>query len=279
MRLTKIDILVVSFVAPGLLSSVMALAQSDYKVVTKNFVGTWKQNEAKGTLGSIVPLRFRRAADGSLEELRGPEARPVIHPVKFGIPAYKVPDSRYTIAWRQIDSEHFERQLFDDGRLTMTRNISLSGDGRTATEVIHLQAPDGKESTTTFAYIRSSGDPQGLVGVWKVESLRTSEPLELRIEPVGANALRFAGRVGNTVTLTLDGKPAAIRGPAVITNLVSSAKILRANAIEETTVREGIITSATIWEVSEDGKTLTSTEKRVGATATDQPTVIVYERQ
>jgi hypothetical protein len=248
-------------------------------MVIRNFVGTWKQDPAKTKRGSLGSLRFGRAADGSLEELRGPEARPIVHPVKFGIPAYKVPGSRYMIAWKQIDSEHFERQMFENGKVISTRKITLSDDGRSATEVLQRQTADRKHSTVTLTYLKTSGDPQGLVGIWKLESLDLSEPLQLRITAIDSDGLRLIGTFGGTgiTTWMFDGKPNAVSGHGVVTGTMSSVRLLRDNAVEQTEIREGTITGTTVWEVSDDGKTLTATIRETNGT--EDPLVLVYEKQ
>ncbi len=55
-------------------------------------------------------LRFRRANSGGIEELRGPENRPLVQPVKFGTKPYAIEDSKDTIAWKETDSNHLERE-------------------------------------------------------------------------------------------------------------------------------------------------------------------------
>jgi len=51
--------------------------------VLGKFAGTWTENEAKAKLGSTVPLRFRKSADGGMEEVRGSDAAPLVEPVHF----------------------------------------------------------------------------------------------------------------------------------------------------------------------------------------------------
>jgi hypothetical protein len=122
-------------------------ALSDHATVIKNFVGTWKEDQAKRKLGSMPPLRFQRSPDGELQELRGPEARPLIQPLKFGNAAYSVDNSKNTILWKRIDGTRYERQLFESGKLITTRQISLSNDGKTLTEVTRRKLDGGDDST------------------------------------------------------------------------------------------------------------------------------------
>jgi hypothetical protein len=259
--------------------SALCFAQSDHSALIKKFVGTWNENQAKRKGGPPVSLRFQKAAGGMLEELRGPEVRPLVQPVKFGTSPYGIDNSENTIAWKQIDANHFQRQLFESGKLLTTRDLSISKDGKTLTEVTQQDAPDSKTSTATMIFRRSSGDAQGLVGVWKLESMRTSDPNQLTIEPVGTDGLRIKNRIGVTRTLTFDGKDNPASGPAVISGTTSSAKMVGANSIEETAKREGVLFSKITLVLSNDGKTLTSTARAEGPTAGREPFLTVYEKK
>ena len=75
------------------------------ETVIKNFVGTWQENEAKRQIGSAFSLRFRQGPNGGLEELRGPEARPLVQPVRFTGQPYGTDDSKNTIALEAVRFE------------------------------------------------------------------------------------------------------------------------------------------------------------------------------
>jgi hypothetical protein len=175
----------------------MISVAENYSQVIQHFVGSWKENEARRKIGSGVGLRFRRAASGGIEELRGPENRPLVQPVKFGTKPYDFDNSGNSIEWKQIDNNHFERQIFENGKLLATRRIAISADGKQLTEVTQ-RATGGMERTTTMVFSRTSGDQQGLVGAWKPESVRNSEPAEQKVEAVGNNGLRVTGFNGFT---------------------------------------------------------------------------------
>jgi hypothetical protein len=268
-----------ALVTLALISPASSLAQTDHSKVIGKFVGTWTENESKRKLGSGIPgLRFRNGTNGSLEELRGPEARPLVQPVKFGTDPYAIDNGKNTIAWKQIDAMYFERKLFENGKLITTRQIVVSPDGNKLREVTKRFSTDGKEMTETVIYQRSSGSPQGLVGIWKPESIRSSEPAQEKIEAVGSNGLRLKGRTGNTVTWDFTGKPQPAMGPGTISGTTDTAKILNDNAIEVTASREGIATNKTILVVSDDGKSLTATTTSLGRTG-GQPSVTVFEKR
>jgi len=267
----------------ALVSFLSCEAQSAPATVIGKFVGTWKENEAKRKIGSIFTLRFRRAASGQLEELRGPDARPVVQPVNFDGKPYAVDNAKATLVWKQIDANHFERTISGDGKLIATRRIQISKDGKTLTEVTERKQSDGKDSTATVVFKRSSGDPQGLVGIWKPGSIRNSEPLQEKYELVGTGALRVTNSggasAGLTETLTFDGKPSPVVGPTVLSGMMVAARVLNANTIETTNIREGVVTGKDTLVLSSDGKTLTATFTALGPNAGGEPSVQVFEKQ
>jgi hypothetical protein len=267
----------------ALVSFMLCAAQPAPETVIGKFVGTWKENEAKRKIGSGFTLRFRRAASGQLEELRGPDARPLVEPVNFDGKPYAIDNSKNTLAWKQIDANHFERTIFGSGKLIATRRIQISQDGKSLTEVTERKRSEGKDSTITTVYKRSSGDPQGLVGIWKPESIRNSEAPQLKYELVGSGGLRFTASGGApgdlTVTLTFDGKPTPAAGPTVISGEMASAKVLNAKTIEETISREGVVTGKFTSVLSSDGQTLTRTRTNLGPNAGAEPSVEVFEKQ
>src|SRR5438067_1239094 len=207
----------------AMLYYMLSLAQSTPAAVIGKFVGTWKENEAKRKLGSGLALRFRRAPNGQLEELRGPEARPLVQPVNFGGKPYSVDNSKNSLTWKQHDASHFERTISDGAKLIATRRIQISTDGKTLTEITERKIPGGKDLVTTVVYKRTSGDQQGLVGNWKPESIHSSEPLQTKYEAIGTTGLRVTGSGGLTQILTLDGKPNPVTGPAVIPGMMTTA--------------------------------------------------------
>ena len=54
--------------------------------------------------------------------------------VRYDGEPYSVDSSKNTIVWKQIDKNHFERTIFEDGKLLTTRRIQISDDGKTLTE-------------------------------------------------------------------------------------------------------------------------------------------------
>jgi hypothetical protein len=230
--------------------------------VADRFAGTWREIESKRQLGSMPALRFRTTPSGGLEELRGPEARPMVQPVSFDGKPREL-DSGNTIVWKQINPHRFERELRRGGKLMSTRQLEISSDGKTVTEKMDRQTADGKTNVTTSVFRRTSKEPSGLVGTWKLESLRNTIPAQVKYEPLGKNAMRVSNDLGTTYTMTFDSKPVLVSGPAIIPMMVS-AKAVDEHTIETTHSREGTVTGKTIIKVSPDGKTLTMSTTNVG---------------
>jgi len=279
MKIERLPIFGARVISLALLSSILCLAQSTPAVVIGKFVGTWNENEAKRKIGSGLTLRFRRAANGQLEELRGPDARPLVQPVNFDGKKYNVDNSKSTLTWKQHDASHFERTISENGNLITTRRIQISADGKTLTEVTERKTSDGKDLVATVVFKRSSGDQQGLVGIWKPESVHTSEPSQVKYEAIETSGLRVTGRGGFTQILTFDGKPIPVTGPAVISGTTIAAKIVNDRTIETISSREGVVTGKGTSVISPDGKMLTSTFTSLGPNAGSEPGVVVYEKQ
>jgi hypothetical protein len=239
--------------------------------------GTWKQNEAKRKLGSNLDLRFRTNPAGEMEELRGPQSKPLVLPVRFDGKPYT--EDKVTIVWKQTGPNAYERTLSENGKLATTRRIRVSADGRSLTEEFERKLPDGKTSIRTAEYRRDSTDTKGLLGTWKLVSLRNSPPTFLKYEPIGNNGWKVSGFQGQMYVLTLDGKPAPIGGVAAIPDMMISARQLDANTIETTTTRLGVMAGKSRIQISDGGKMMTVTATNAGPKGDSEPTVNVFEKQ
>jgi hypothetical protein len=113
--------------------------------VLEKFAGTWREDISKRQ-GELQTLSFRRSANGGMEELRGPELRPLVQPVNFTGQPYAIDGSVNKIAWKQLDASTFERGLYSGTRLLNTRRIELSADGATLTQETESPDPAGKKS-------------------------------------------------------------------------------------------------------------------------------------
>jgi hypothetical protein len=256
-----------------------AQSQSSEPPVIAKLVGRWKEDQSKRKLGgSFANLRFRQTANG-LEELRGPDVKPLVQPVKFDGKPYEVDDSKNTIVWKQMDANHFERQIFQDGKLISTRRIQISADGKALTQVTEQMLTNGKQGVQTVVFQRSSGGPQGLAGIWKPQSAKTNIALTFRFERAGSNSLKFTSDTGQTYTLPFDNTPVTVQGPAVITGSMRAAGILDDHTIELTSSRQGAVSGKSVFSISSDGKVLTETATAIGPEGNREPSVRIFEKQ
>jgi hypothetical protein len=269
----------VRLIALTLISCLISLAQSTPPVVGK-LVGVWIENEAKLKIGgSFASLRFRQTSDAGMEELRGPELKPLVQPVKFGEKAYGIDGSKNTIEWKQIDASHFERKIFNEGKLQNIRRIQISSDGKTLTQVTESTLPSGKKEFAKVIYQRTSGGPQGLVGVWKPQSVKTSPPAEMRFEAAGTSGLKVTFETGVNYTFNLDNTPVVVNGTTVIAGTMIAVRSVDDHTLESTSTREGTVTGKTTLSISSDGKTLTTTSTAIGPDGNREPNVSVYEKK
>lgn len=242
------------------------------------FVGTWTEDESKRSFGATETLKFRAEAKGNLEELRGADARPLVQPIHFGAKPYSIDASTNSIAWKQIDKTHFQRKLFDNGKLLTTREIQLSDDGKTLTEVTTRNLNEGKTQVVTTRYHRTKGDGQGLAGIWQAESYHSTVPTQWKYSMKG-DRLIMVDNTGVTTTLAPDGKPTDVKGPGVISGTMAALGPVSADKLEIDQSRQGVATGKLTLTLSGDGKVLTSSAVSLAPNASPEPSVTVFMKQ
>lgn len=255
-------------------SLLISPARGQNATALDRFIGTWKEDESKRQLDGAPLMVFRQGAK-NIEELRGGEVTPVVQPVVFDAKPHPIDASRQQqIAWRQIDTKHYERTLLEDGKLINTRTLELSSGGNTLTQRTRAKRSDGKPDVQTFVYRRVGGD-KGLVGQWKLQSVRTDMPPALHITRVGADTVKMVDDVGVGFTATLDGRPVVETGLAVA-GITDSARLV-GGILEVATSRDGEELGRDQYVVSADGKTLTETSRSLAPNA--EANVSVYVKQ
>ncbi|MEP6538676.1 MAG: hypothetical protein ABJF23_25285 [Bryobacteraceae bacterium] len=240
--------------------------------------GTWKEDQSKRQLGAGTSLRFRTTASGQLEELRGPVSRPMVQPVRLDGKTYDM-ESGNTITWKQIGANEYERRTALNGKLLSVRRIRISGDGKTLTEESQRNSLEGKTNTRMAEYGRASGEAKGLAGTWDIRSANDSQPAEMTYQRAGENALKVNAALGQTYTLTFDGKPATVTGASVIPNMMISGKYIDSHTLETTSTREGVAAGKSDITLSRDGKTMTVTTTAAGPESSRRPSVTVFYKQ
>jgi hypothetical protein len=276
-RAFRLSVRVVTLV---FVSSLFGSAQSP---VLQKFVGVWAEDETKLKIGdSMGNLRFRQAADGGLEELRGFDAKPLVEPVKFGVKPYAIDGSKNTIEWKQIDAKHFERKIFHEGKLQNTRKIEISDDSRTLTEVRESVLANGKKSLATVTFQRTSGGQQGLVGIWKAVSFKRSPSPTVRYALTAAGELKGSDDIGGNergFTVKMDNTPVPVMGASVISGTMVSFRVVDDRTLESTTFSDKVATAKEILSLSDDGKVITATTTLMGPNGNKEPTVRVFNKQ
>ena len=266
------------------LFSTYASAQSGQPAsVIARFSGVWEMDETNFTVGpsSELNLRFQRNAKGELQELKGPEARPIVLPVIFDGKPHEIDGvGGIRVAWTQIDANTFESLLTDgqpeSGRVRSARRLRISSDGNTLTEEIERKAV---ASVQTVVYRRMSEGP-GLAGRWKPESVKGIIPQTVKWEPAGTNGVKVSDP-RSTFTIMFDGKSVPLNGltGAQISNTTLVARVLDDYTIEFNESREGIMVARNVWTVSRDGKTLTASVTAVGPNDNHEPSVFAYVKK
>jgi hypothetical protein len=241
------------------------------------FTGTWKENESNRKLGPSITLKFRRDAQGNLEELRGNDARPLVEPVRFDGKPYPVDASKNTMVWKQIDTKHFERKIFESDKLITTRRIQISEDGKMLTEDTERTLVDGKATVITRQFRRTTGEAQGLAAVWQAISYHSTIPNQVTYEAMGSR-LKVSPDAGVVFTAALDGKLVVVTGSAVISGTMAALKLIDPQTVEVAQSREGVPTAKQTVAISADGKVMTVTTVNLAPNASREPSVTVFEK-
>jgi hypothetical protein len=269
----------VRIIALTFVPCLIVVGQSSPTPVLQKFAGVWMEDESKLKIGDAFgKLRFRQNGDG-LEELRGPEVKPLVQSVKFGTKAYAIDGSTNTIAWKQIDSSHFERSIFNEGKLQNTRRIELSADGKALTEVTEVARPGEKKYQTTIAFQRISGGPQGLVGIWKAQSVKRVPAPTVRYELSGTDGLKVSEDFGGNArqySVKMDNVPVAVVGKTIVSGTMTAFRVVDDHTLESTSSRQGVVAGKDTLVVSGDGKVITSTATTTG---NREPTIRVFNKQ
>ena len=131
-----------------------------------------------------------------------------------------------------------------------------------------------------------------LMGTWKINLAKSKynpgpppRSLVIRFEPDGANGVKYTqdqvksqGQTQHvTYTFFFDGKDYPMTGDAG-RDMLSTIRI-DAYTIEQTSKKDGKVTSTSRRVISQDGKTMTTTQKSANAQGRSFHNVVVYEKQ
>lgn len=243
--------------------------------------GVWTEDVNQRRDALTLPLRFRKTADGGLEQLRGPEASPRIDPVRLDGKPYPRAGSKDTMAWTRINADQFELRYFAGGeKLAVTHRYHLSPDGKTLTK--ETAAPDTRDKFVGI-FRRTAGDPPGLAGTWAIESFQAA-PYQTTFQPLGAGAVKVTFNNGPTEhswTVKMGGPPAPVTGTGAWADSTTvTARQIDDSALEMSHWRDGAVFLRTVSRTTSDGRTLTITGTNVGpAGPMGTPATHVYRKQ
>lgn len=235
-----------------------------------SFVGKWKLNPEKskftGLQRTIEDLggdkfKFSFGDDSQTIVMDGKE-----YPTKYG-GMWSVTKTGPN-SWKSVRTR--------DGKVTSTSIWTVSEDGQTYTSTTDGTRADGSIFKNVFKAKRIAGK-SGLAGTWESTELKLSSPAEWEIEAYEGDGLSFI-RPANQARLDLkfDGKDYADKGPRVAEGSTASGKRIDQRTIEISNKLKGKLVSTERTELSEDGKTLTTTSSYPGVAKQE---VEVYERQ
>jgi hypothetical protein len=222
------------------------------------YLGLWRVNEEKSDRGPAFTfateagdLRLTQGDRSYIVRFDGKE-----HPHPLG----------GLVRWSRIDDLSWETAYTQEGKLLGNAIYRLSDDGQTLT-VRQKSGPD-----SPAVYRRTSGERQGLAGVW---SLKTASVSTLNIEVAdGYDLVQSSGEA--KCKANFDGRDYPIIGPNGQPSRFERCRISKVGArgFSLTISINGKPVAVDTYTVSEDGRTLTDVGGSQG-----QPHTIVYERQ
>jgi hypothetical protein len=222
------------------------------------YVGVWKVNEEKSDRSPAFTFATEAEALRLTQRDRS-------YIVRFDGKEYPHPLGGL-VRWSQIDDRSWETAYREDGKLLGNAIYQLSDDGQTLT----VRQKSGSDSPAV--YRRTSGERQGLAGVW---SLKTASVSTLDIQVVdGYDLVQSSG--GAKCKANFDGRDYPIIGPNGQPSEFERCRISKVGdrGFSLTISINGKPVAVDTYTASEDGATLTDVGGLQG-----QPHTIVHERQ
>lgn len=229
------------------------------------FCGKWKLDKDKSKVTGLQmkiedlgnkKLKFTMGTNTDTVKMDGTD-----QPVHYG----------RTMAISEESPKSFKMIIKQNGKVLSSMTHTLSADGNTQTIKGVDYKPDG--TTSDFAVVEKRvGSGSDWTGTWESTKVDFNSPEEFEISANGANGLTFDDAAYKAhQSLTFDGKDYPSQGPTVPAGEVTSGKRTGERSFELTDKIKGKVVEHSIFELKDDGKTLTITVHQPG-----QPNAATY---
>jgi hypothetical protein len=255
---------IVGLLASACFVSAAALAADD------SFVGKWKMNVGKS---QFTGLQYK------IEDLGGDK-----YSFAFGDDVETIPldgkdhPTKYGNTWAITKSgpNKWKWTRKRDGKVISVSNWTVSEDGQIFSSSRESMRPDGSTSHEELTFKRTAGT-SGLTGTWESTEFKMTPPTTLEIEKWQGDGYSFLDPAyKERADFKLDGKDYTPKGPRVAKGTTVSGKRNDRHTIDLTYKLKGKTTSTEHYEVSADGKTLTTTVTFPGQSKSETD---VYDRK
>ena len=237
-----------------------------------SFVGKWKMNPEKSQMTGLT-YKIEDAGNDTYRLIfgdRAPETIPADgtdHKTQYGS----------TWAIKKMGANTWKFTQKRNGKVTSESTWTVSDDGQTFTSKAKIMRPDGSTSNNDLTMKRTDGSGSGLAATWESTEQKIGSPTTIHIskwendgysltDPAFKEHLKFK----------TDGKDYADEGPRVPKGETVSAKQVDDHNVELTYKLHDKTLETDRWELSADGKTLTSTVNYPGQS---KQQVDVFERE
>ena len=236
------------------------------------FVGKWRLNPSKSRLPDEMTVDV--AGPSRYAITFGPGAVDTIvadgsdHPGLQGTTLSIAVEGPNT--WKVIRKQQ--------GRMLISANWTLSGDGQTLNDAFTGYRPDGSTIIVRYVYERTAGG-SGFPGTWDSVKEEVGSVIELTIQPYQGDGLSFDSRsalMTMTKKIKFDGRDYPPLSADASPRPVSSGRRVNERSLEMTNKFQGKVTGTQQVELSPDLKTLTMTVSQVGQS---KPYILVFERE
>jgi len=174
-----------------------------------------------------------------------------------------------TISVRIVGDKTADSTMKKGGKIIETIRNTISEDGKTSTLEVNTYPEASKQPTKYRAtYTRVAAGPpssHAISGTWQLQFL-SYDPVTITIKS-SPEGLTISDPMGQQSDAKFDGKDYPVKGATG--NYTASWTKVNERSIDQTSKRDGKITSVSHWTVSDDGKTITiKSESKVSGTTT-----------